>query len=276
MKLFAPIAIVLFLTINGVAQKDSVSAEPIFYGSNQPTVKKLPLPKHPALSGTVKLSGRVSVAVTVDEKGKVTSADDADGPYPICKSVTDPTVSALRNAAIDAAKKAIFTPAMIDNRAVAATGRIAYDFMSERPKSDGSGSKGVEMRLDRLTKLGDPEMGARLVDESASSQDSKSGNGVSPSSSPGQVSGGVLQGRAMELGKPKYPVAARAVKAGGQVGVQVLIDVTGNVHSAAAISGHPLLRQAAEIAACGSRFLPTLLDGQPVKVSGVINYNFVP
>ncbi len=159
---------------------------------------------------------------------------------------------------------------MIDNKSVVANGRIAYDFMSERPKSDGSGSK------DRLTKLGDPEMGARLVDENTSDKVSKSGDGTSPSTSPGLVSGGVLQGTAMELGKPKYPAAAKAVKAGGQVAVQVLIDVTGNVHSAAAISGHPLLRQSAEIAACGSRFLPTLLDGKPVKVSGVINYNFVP
>lgn len=269
MKLFAPIGIVLFLTINGFAQENNVSVEPLFYGVNQPTPKKLPLPKHPALAGTVKLSGRVSVAVTVDEKGKVTSADDADGPYPICKSVTDPKVSALRNAAIGAAKKAIFTPAMIDNKPVAANGRIAYDFLSERPKSDGSGSKGVEMRLDRVTKLEDSETGyARVVGEGSLNSSS--------SQLPDSVPGGVLQGKAMALGKPKYPAAARAVKAGGQVGVQVLIDVTGNVHSAAAISGHPLLRPAAEIAACSSRFTPTLLSGQPVKVSGVINYNFVP
>jgi len=42
------------------------------------------------------------------------------------------------------------------------------------------------------------------------------------------------------------------------------------------VSGHPLLRGAAEQAARGARFSPTLLSGQPVKVSGVITYNFVP
>jgi len=41
------------------------------------------------------------------------------------------------------------------------------------------------------------------------------------------------------------------------------------------VSGHPLLRAAAVAAARGARFSPTKLSGQPVKVSGVITYNFV-
>jgi protein TonB len=55
-----------------------------------------------------------------------------------------------------------------------------------------------------------------------------------------------------------------------------LIDEKGNVLSATAISGHPLLRAAAVEAARGAKFSPTLLSGQPVKVSGVISYNFTP
>lgn len=57
--------------------------------------------------------------------------------------------------------------------------------------------------------------------------------------------------------------------------VQVLIDERGNVVSATAVSGHPLLRAAAVSAARSARFSPTMLSGQPVKVSGVITYNFV-
>ena len=93
---------------------------------------------------------------------------------------------------------------------------------------------------------------------------------------PKTVSGGVLNGRAISLPKPPYPPAARAVRASGAVSVQVLIDESGRVVSANAASGHPLLRQAAESAARGARFSPTLLSGQPVKVSGIITYNFVP
>ena len=90
------------------------------------------------------------------------------------------------------------------------------------------------------------------------------------------ISKGVVNGSAISLPKPPYPAAARAVRAAGAVNVQVLIDENGSVVSASAVSGHPLLRQAAESAARGAKFKPTLLSGQPVKVNGVIVYNFVP
>jgi protein TonB len=93
---------------------------------------------------------------------------------------------------------------------------------------------------------------------------------------PKQISGGVLNGKATSLPKPPYPPAARAVRASGAVTVQVLIDESGSVVSATAVSGHPLLRAAAVQAARSARFSPTQLSGQPVKVSGVITYNFVP
>jgi protein TonB len=92
---------------------------------------------------------------------------------------------------------------------------------------------------------------------------------------PKQISGGVLNGKAISLPKPPYPPAAKAVRASGSVSVQVLIDENGSVVSASAVSGHPLLRAAAVAAARGARFSPTKLSGQPVKVSGVITYNFV-
>jgi len=96
-----------------------------------------------------------------------------------------------------------------------------------------------------------------------------------PAKLPSQISGGVLNGKAVSLPKPAYPPAALAVNAEGAVSVQVLIDENGQVISASAVSGHPLLRPAAVEAARGATFSPTLLAGTPVKVSGVITYNFV-
>jgi protein TonB len=90
------------------------------------------------------------------------------------------------------------------------------------------------------------------------------------------VSGGVLNGKAVSLPKPAYPAAARAVRASGAVQVQVVIDEEGRVVSASAAGGHPLLQAAAVAAARQARFSPTMLSGQPVKVSGIITYNFVP
>ncbi len=84
------------------------------------------------------------------------------------------------------------------------------------------------------------------------------------------ISGGVLNGKAISLPKPAYPPIARAAHAAGTV-----IDENGNVVSAHAVSGHPLLQAAAVGAARQAKFSPTKLSGQPVKVTGVIQYNFV-
>lgn len=89
------------------------------------------------------------------------------------------------------------------------------------------------------------------------------------------ISGGVLNGKAISLPKPTYPAIARAARASGAVNVQVTIDESGRVISARAVSGHPLLQQAAVQAAYGARFSPTQISGQPVKVTGVVVYNFV-
>jgi len=93
---------------------------------------------------------------------------------------------------------------------------------------------------------------------------------------PRQISGGVLNGKALALPKPPYPPAARAVRASGAVSVAVIIDENGDVISASAVSGHPLLQTPAVQAAFAAKFAPTSIEGQPVKVSGVITYNFVP
>jgi len=92
---------------------------------------------------------------------------------------------------------------------------------------------------------------------------------------PTTVSKGVINGIATNLPKPAYPEAARLVDAKGAVNVQVLIDEQGNVISAHAAGGHPLLRVAAESAAKRAKFSPTFLSEVPVKVTGVIVYNFI-
>ncbi len=76
-------------------------------------------------------------------------------------------------------------------------------------------------------------------------------------------------------GAPTGPAKVDINHASGAVQVQVLIDENGNVISAHAVSGHPLLQAAAVSAARSSKFTPTKLSGQPVKVNGVIIYNFV-
>ncbi|MGH9873924.1 MAG: TonB family protein [Pyrinomonadaceae bacterium] len=85
----------------------------------------------------------------------------------------------------------------------------------------------------------------------------------------------VINGEALALPKPPYPPIAKQLGIEGSVNVQVLVDETGKVISAKAVSGDPALTRAAQQAALNARFSPTKIGEQAVKVSGVIIYNFV-
>jgi TonB family protein len=90
------------------------------------------------------------------------------------------------------------------------------------------------------------------------------------------ISGGVLDAKAASKPEPSYPAAAKAARAAGTVVVRVTVDESGDVVSADAVSGHPLLRASAVAAARQAKFRPTRLSGNPVKVSGLLTYNFAP
>jgi len=119
-----------------------------------------------------------------------------------------------------------------------------------------------------ITGQGTVSSGSEVVNPAAVS-------GSQMSAMPKRISGGVLNGKAVQLVKPSYPAEARESKASGVVNVQVEIDEQGNVISAKAVSGDPMLRAASEEAARNSKFAPTTLSGVLVKVTGVIVYNFV-
>jgi protein TonB len=85
---------------------------------------------------------------------------------------------------------------------------------------------------------------------------------------------GVVNGLATNLPKPVYPPQAKLMKIEGTVTVQLLIDEDGNVVSAKASGGPQMLKATAESAARKAKFTPTTLSGVPVKVTGVVRYNF--
>lgn len=112
----------------------------------------------------------------------------------------------------------------------------------------------------------DPPVAGVVVGGTASSETSAGGKSSNGS--------GVLNGTAIKLSQPPYPKIARFAHVRGSVQVQVLIDEDGAVLRARAESGHPLLKAVAVAAARQSKFSPTRLSGRPVKVSGIIIYNF--
>lgn len=90
------------------------------------------------------------------------------------------------------------------------------------------------------------------------------------------IKGGVLNGKAISLPKPPFPKEARETGASGSVSVKVVIDEEGNVATAQCFSGNEAFYVVAEQAAMNAKFSPTLLSGKPVRVEGVIVYNFKP
>jgi len=88
------------------------------------------------------------------------------------------------------------------------------------------------------------------------------------------MSGGILNGKAVSKPAPDYPPIAKAARAQGTVVVQIVVSEEGDVVSAQAVSGHPLLQAAAVAASRQAKFTPTRLNGVPVKIAGTLTYNF--
>ncbi len=206
----------------------------------------LPKPEYPESAKAAGLEGVVYVNVVIDEGGNVVSAIADDQVRKVYKPGQDgerveeeqPAADIiLREAAERAAWNAAFSPTLLNGVPVKVTGTIVYNFVA---------SKGNEAHQD------DPASAARK-----------------------SISGGVLNGKAKSLPLPAYPPAAKAVRAQGAVNVQVVVDMNGDVISASAVSGHPLLRAAAVKAAREAKFSPMTYTGPPVNVTGVLVYNFV-
>ena len=88
--------------------------------------------------------------------------------------------------------------------------------------------------------------------------------------------GDILNGRAIALGRPAYPDLARIQGISGTVWALVDIDETGKVINASDMcQGPPYLSESAVKAAYQSRFTPTKVSGVPVRVRGLITFNFV-
>jgi protein TonB len=109
----------------------------------------------------------------------------------------------------------------------------------------------------------DPNANATAANQQPNPQPTKQGRGP--------VAGGMLNSKAIYLPLPEVP----ASEANGVVLVQVMVDESGAVIDARAVSGPQHLHAAAVSAARLARFTPTLLMGEPVRVSGTLSYNFV-
>ena len=134
--------------------------------------------------------------------------------------------------------------------------------------SNAVGAEG-EVTLPNTPNNNNTEAGQNNV--AANNQPQNAAQPAQPGQKRAPIAGGMLNGKAIYLPVPEVP----AGDATGVVLVQVLVDEQGAVVDAKAISGPQHLQVAAVSAARLARFNPTMLMGEPVRVSGTLSYNFV-
>jgi len=107
-------------------------------------------------------------------------------------------------------------------------------------------------------------------------------DGACPSSSPPVerpnricVASEIEAAKLIDQIQPVYPVEARQDGIMGNVVLHVIIGKDGTVSDAKLFSGHPLLLEAARDAVRQWRYMPTLLNGQPVEVETTVTVPFV-
>ncbi len=188
------------------------------------------------------IDGKVTIHLTVKKTGEVEGVRVLAGIIWPCGSNPKNEIEQVRKAIEENVRSAKFSPAIKDG--IPQDSNVAITFSIGRVFRE--------------------EMKRKAAEDAARS-----------GTSPKLVDVGVINGKALRLPKPAYPAAAKAKYVSGTVSVQVLIDEEGNVTSAGALNGHPTLQPSARESACGAKFSPTVLNGTPVKVTGIITYNFV-
>lgn len=213
-----------------------------------------PLPEYPPEAAAAGVSGLVRVRVVLKDTGEIESVEAISGP------------AALRDAATDAVESWTFIAVRVRGAYRRVTGVVVLRFGTGEsgPAAWLVGPKGEQLREGDVGVMGGVPGAAPPPPEPEPWDPPADAHHVM----------GVLAGKAIERPQPVYPAMARAAKVGGAVVVEVVVDETGHVVMARAISGHPLLRDASAEAARGWIFTPTELDGKPVKLIGTITFNF--
>lgn len=240
-SLFAkPACVVLAVCMYSIALSAQETPKIVNGGIVNGKAVSLPMPEYPESAKAMKVSGVVAVNIVIDEFGNVVSAQS---------EINDQRER--RN--VDGTK--------LDPLPADPTLRDAAEKAALLAKFSPTQLDGQPVRIKGVIVYSFASDKAYYVTHSA------------PDLS--KINGGVLNGKAISLPKPEYPPAAVAVRAEGAVLIQVTVDEEGNVIDAKAISGHPLLRQAAEIAAGEAKFSPTFQSGKAVKIIGVLTFDFV-
>jgi TonB family protein len=201
----------------------------------------------------------VFLSIAIDQQGKVTEA------APVPRDEWPPNWffsedARLRDAAIQAVKQWEYKPYLLNGQPVEVETRVVVKFKT-RP-SAGGGVIGVPGGVG-----GVPGGSGGVI------------GGIIGSAAPPpkvavpqkvRVSSEVMEANVIKRVEPVYPTVARVAKIQGDVRLQATISKTGAIENLRAVSGHPILIQAAMDAVRQWQYKPFLLNGEPTEVESTV------
>ncbi len=256
-----------------------VTYRTISYYLDEATLAKLSQPAQPANTTAVNNAANPSAATTAPANNSASNnaSMPAANVQPVSSTTSKPVTGTSAPASVSPSNSNQPSQALASNKPASSD---AAKQTAAQPTTSLASTNApvVKTSAPASDKPAASNEQAKNVGKSEQAVESKSAEelGSKPVAKPllKPVSGGVLNGKALSLPVPTYPLTARSSHIVGLVVVEVVIDVNGKVISARALSGPVLLQQAAVQAAYQAKFSPTILSGQPVKVVGSINYNF--
>ncbi len=207
------------------------------------------MPSYPREAANNGVQGKVWIHLLISETGDVESTDIISG---------DPD---LARAAQDAMKKWKFRPYIQNGKPVKVNTKMPFDFAFK----------------DKVTDTALPQDSSPNVSSSAAATAGEGTSGATPGGNLPQrlkVSSGVAEGLKLHDVTPVYPYEARLSHIQGDVILQATIGKDGLIHNLRAVSGHPILIEAAKGAVEQWRYRPYVLKGSPVEVETTIKVVF--
>jgi TonB family protein len=165
------------------------------------------------------------------------------------------------------------TPRPAENNAV-------FKPVSDTPKPDAQKPVTVEKKAETTAPAetvpaeSKPAVESKPQPEVPKSRERRVVGQTAPQTDGGPVNVGSLLEYAVEKKAPVYPSTARTLRQTGVVRLELLIDENGQVAKVQNLSGPALLQSAARDAVVKWRFKPFVRDGQPVKATGFLSFNF--
>ncbi len=142
---------------------------------------------------------------------------------------------------------------------------------STPPPATAEKSSGVPMTVVKQVVTASPRAAADSADATQAAPLAARTRSIVPQNLAGITPANVIFSPA-----PQYPAAAAAARVHGQVTVHAVVDPDGNVIYARAVSGPPLLRDAAQQAVQRWRYRPLLDNGKPIAVTttAIVDFKF--